>query len=64
MFVQDHEWYFRHLTEHVHMKPSDVMIAQDTAQWCKEYGLPEKDTHKPLKLVPGKGPGARILIAW
>ncbi len=63
MFVRDYEWYIRHLTEHVHMKPSDVVIVEDVAGWCKEHGVPEKDAHKPLKLVAGNGAGPRMLIA-
>jgi hypothetical protein len=63
MFVRDYEWYMRHLTEHVHMKPSDVVIVEDVAEWCKEHGVPENDKHKPLKLVAGNGAGPRMLIA-
>ncbi len=63
MFVRDYEWYIRHLTEHVHMKPSDVVIVEDVAKWCREHGMPENDEHKPLKLVPGNGAGPRMLIA-
>jgi hypothetical protein len=62
MFVRDYEWYIRHLTDHVHMKPSDVLIVKDIAEWCKEHGMPEKDKHKPLKLVAGNGSGPRMLI--
>jgi hypothetical protein len=63
MFVRDYEWYIRHLTVHVHMKPSDVVIVEDVAAWCKEHGVPERDEHKPLKLVTGNGAGAHMLIA-
>ncbi len=63
MFVRDYEWYIRHLTEHVHMKPSDVVIVEDVAKWCREHGMPENDEHKPLRLVPGNGAGPRMLIA-
>ncbi len=63
MFVRDHEWYLRHLTEHVHMNPSDVVIVGDIARWCKEHGLPEKDRDKPVRLVPGDKEGQRMLIA-
>jgi hypothetical protein len=62
MFVKDHEWYFRHLTEHVHMKPSDLIIVEDVAQWCGENGLTEKDPHRMLRLVPGNGSVPRMLI--
>ncbi len=63
MFVRDHEWYIRHLMEHVHMNPSDAVIVDDVAGWCKEHGLPEKDRRKPLKLVPANGKDRRMLIA-
>ncbi len=64
MFIRDYEWYIRHLTEHVHMVPSDVVIVEDVAAWCKEHGVPEKDEHKPLKLVvAGNERGSRMLIA-
>ena len=63
MFTRDHEWYIRHLTEHVHMDPSDVVIVDDVSGWCREHGVPEKDRHKPLKLVPANGKGPRMLVA-
>ncbi len=63
MFVRDYEWYIRHLTEHVHMNPSDVIIVEDVSNWCREHGMPENDEHKPLKLVPGNGSGPRMLVA-
>ena len=63
MFVRDYEWYIRHLTEHVRMKPEDVVIVENVAEWCKERGLPERDGNKPLKLVSGNGAGPHMLIA-
>ncbi len=63
MFIRDHEWYIRHLTEHIHMKPWDVVIVEDVAKWCREHGVPEKDEHKPLRLIAKNGAGAQMLIA-
>jgi hypothetical protein len=63
MFTRDHEWYFRHLAEHVFMKPVDVLFVQDVAHWCRKHGIPENDMRKPLKLVAGNGSGPRLLIA-
>jgi hypothetical protein len=63
MFVRDYEWYIRHLAEHVHMNPWDVVIVENVAEWCEEHGLPERDGNKPLKLVSGNGAGTRMLIA-
>jgi hypothetical protein len=63
MFVRDYEWYMRHLTEHVHMNPSDVVIVENVAGWCEKHGLPERDGNKPLKLVSGNGVGTHMLIA-
>jgi hypothetical protein len=62
MFVRDYEWYIRHLTEHVHMKPSDVIVVENVAEWCREHGMLERDMNKPLKLVSGNGAGLRMLI--
>jgi hypothetical protein len=62
MFVRDYEWYIRHLTEHVHMRPSDVIVVENVAEWCKEHGMLERDMNKPLKLVSGNGGGPRMLI--
>jgi len=62
MFVRDHEWYIRHLAEHVHLKPSDVVIVEDIAKWCREHGLPEWDESRPLRLVAGNGAGPRMLV--
>jgi hypothetical protein len=63
MFVRDHEWYLRHLTEHIHMKPSDVIIVENVAEWCKEHGVTENDPHRPLRFVSGNGSGPRMLIS-
>ena len=63
MFIRDYEWYIRHLTEHVHMKPTDVVIVESVAAWCTEHGMREKDEDKPLKLVSGNGAGPQMLIA-
>jgi hypothetical protein len=63
MFVRDHEWYLRHLSEHVHMNPSDILIVDGICNWCKEHGVPEIDEQKPLKLVVGNGAGPQMLIA-
>ncbi len=63
MFVRDYEWYVRHLTEHVRMKPEDVVIVEDIAAWCAEHGVQERDRDKPLKLVSGNGAGTHMLIA-
>ena len=63
MFVKDHEWYIRHLAEHVHMKPQDIMIVKDVADWCREHGVSEADMRKPVKLVARNGSGPRMLIA-
>jgi hypothetical protein len=63
MFIRDYEWYIRHLTEHVHMKPTDVVIVESVAAWCTEHGMRERDEDKPLKLVSGNGAGPLMLIA-
>jgi hypothetical protein len=63
MFVRDYEWYIRHLVEHVHMKPSDIVIVKNIGNWCKEHGIAENDEHRPLRLVAGNGSGSRMLIA-
>lgn len=63
MFVKEHEWYIRHLAEHVHMKPADIVIVKDVADWCREHGVSETDMRKPVKLVAGNGSGPRMLIA-
>ncbi len=44
------------------LKPSDVIIAEGVAGWCKEHGVPEKDKHRPLRLFTGNGTGPRMLI--
>jgi hypothetical protein len=62
MFVRDHEWYIRHLMEHIHMKASDVVIVDDVATWCEEHGIVEKDPHKPIKFVNENGSGRRLLV--
>jgi hypothetical protein len=62
MFIRDYEWYIKHLTEHVHMKPSDIVIVDNIAEWCKEHGVPERERNKPLKLVSKNSIGAQMLI--
>ena len=63
MFVRDHAWYIEHLTEHLHLKPPNVTIVENVAEWCGEHGVPEKDRRRPLRLVPGNGSGPRIVVA-
>jgi hypothetical protein len=63
VFSKDYEWYIRHLTEHVHMKPTDVVFVENVAAWCTEHGMPEGDGNRPLKLVSGNGAGPQMLIA-
>jgi hypothetical protein len=63
MFTKDYEWYIRHLTEHVHMRPTDVVIVEDVAAWCTEHGISERDRNRPLRFVSGNGAGPRMLIA-
>lgn len=63
MYVQDYEWYIRHLTEHVNMKPSDVLFVDSVALWCRDHGLEEDDERRPLKLLTGNGDGLQMLIA-
>lgn len=63
MFVKDYEWYIRHLTEHVNMRPADVVIVENVAAWCAEHGLTERDGDRPLRLVSGNGAGPHMLIA-
>jgi hypothetical protein len=63
MFIRDYDWYMRHLTEHVHMKPADIVMVESVAEWCNEHGMPEPDRDRPLKLVPGNGTGPSMLIA-
>jgi len=63
MFVKDHEWYFRHLMEHIHLKPTDIVIVENVAQWCREHGVSETDRRKPLKLIGRNGAGTRMVIA-
>ncbi len=62
MFVRDHEWYVRDLAEHVNLKPSDVIIVEDLAAWCREHGLPEKDENRPLRYIAANGSGPRMLV--
>lgn len=63
MFTKDYEWYIRHLTEHVHMKSTDLVVVENVAAWCTEHGMQERDRDRPLKLVSGNGAGPHMLIA-
>jgi hypothetical protein len=63
MFAKDYEWYLRHLTEHVSMKPSQVEFVDSIADWCREHGVREKDEGRPVRLVTGNGSGDRMLVA-
>ncbi len=63
MFAQDYEWYIRHLTEHVSMKPSHVEFVDNIVVWCQEHGEDENDEHLPLKLVVGEGDDVRMLVS-
>lgn len=63
MFVRDYEWYIRHLTEHVNMKPSDAVFVENVAAWCREHGVEEPDEHRPFRIVSGSGAGPQMLIS-
>lgn len=63
MYARQYEWYIKHLSEHVRMKPSNVLYVKSVATWCREHGMPETDDRKPVKLIPGNGSGGHMLIA-
>lgn len=63
MIVQDYEGYIRHLTEHVSMKPSEVVFVDNIASWCQQHGVEERDERKPIRLVTSNGDEVRMLIA-
>jgi hypothetical protein len=51
MRVKEYEWYLRHLTEHVNMRPSEIEFVDNVAEWCQERGIEEPDVQRPLRLV-------------
>ncbi len=61
MFAKDYEWYIKHLTRHAGIEVSEVLFVDSIASWCRKHGIPEKDEHKPLKLVTQNG--VRLLVA-
>jgi len=63
MLVKEYEWYVRHLTEHVNMRPTDIEFVENVAEWCRERGIEERDERRPLKLVAASDRGARMVIA-
>ena len=63
MLLQDYEWYVRHLTEHVNMRPSDIEFVDNVASWCREHGMEETDERRPLKLVAGEKEGVRMVVS-
>lgn len=63
MLVKEYEWYMRHLTEHVNMRPTDIEFVDNVAEWCHERGIEERDDHRPIKLVAGGDRGTRMVIA-
>lgn len=63
MLVKEYEWYVRHLTEHVNMRPTDVEFVDNVAEWCRERGIEERDERRPLKLVPASDRGVLMVIA-
>ena len=63
MFTRDYEWYFKHLTEHVDLDPSDITFVENVAAWCREHAVRESDDRRPMKLVVRPDGGPRMVIA-
>jgi len=53
---------FRYLMEQYGMLQEDIVFVKNIADWCKEYGIPEYDKEKPLKLIAKEGHGCKMVI--
>jgi hypothetical protein len=63
MFIKDYEWYLRHFMEHTGLKPEDLLIVDNVADWCREHGIEEKDRRRPFRLITGIGGGTKMIAA-
>jgi hypothetical protein len=63
MDIREHFELFRYLMQTYCMTEENILFVENVAGWCRENGIPERDWHKPLKLVAGNEAGCRLIIA-
>jgi len=62
MNMREHFEVFRYLMEQHCMLQEDIVFVDNISEWCKDFGIPEPDKHKPLKLILKDGQGCRLLV--
>ncbi len=62
MNARDYYELFRYLMEQYCLLQEDIIFVDDIAEWCREYGIPENDREKPMKLVSKTPSGCKMLI--
>lgn len=62
MNMREHFDIFRYLMEKHCMLQEDIVFVDDIPKWCRDYGIPEDDKQKPLKLILKNGQGCKLLV--
>lgn len=62
MNMREHFEVFRYLMEQHCMLQEDIVFVDNIPEWCKDFGIPEPDKQKPLKLILKDGQGCKLLV--
>jgi hypothetical protein len=62
MNMKEYFELFRYLMEKHCMFQQDIVFVDNISAWCKDFGIPEPDKQKPLKLILKDGQGCKLLV--
>ena len=62
MRSRDHYELFRYLMEQFCLLPENMFFVENVSAWCREQGIDEPDTERPLRLISTEGEGCKLLI--
>lgn len=62
MNTKEYSELFRNLMERCGLLEKNVLYVENVAAWCKDYGVPELDQEKPLKLIRKEKCGCLMII--
>jgi hypothetical protein len=62
MNTQDYAGLFKGLMERCGLLEKNIIFVESVSAWCEDYGIPEPDKQKPLKLIRKEKSGCLMLI--
>jgi hypothetical protein len=63
MDARDYKDLFQSLMLSYCMAAENVIFVDDVAEWCRREGIEERDRRKPLKIVPTRSEGCKLLVS-